>query len=178
MKLAALLPLPLLLAAAPDPFPAPRTPTAVLQISCRQGQCVWQQLMKIERIRASNGEVVRKVTSRVGRSTHSVYGNPPARAPKNTEWERGPGIDYVRCSKRRPATATYDAEDRDWRVTQFNLTDLGGYQYGAATLYMQVCHNVAPGKWRENRMGRLGYGKTASDQSRYGTEREMLKALD
>jgi hypothetical protein len=164
--------------ATPDPFPAPRTPTPVLRISCRQGECQWQQIKTIERVRAGR-EMLRKVTSRTGSSTYSVYKNPPAWSRKlRIAWQKAPSIDYVLCSKRRPATAFWDKDERKWIVTSLDLTGLGGYQYAAATLYMKVCHNLGPGRWSERRNPRLGYGKTPSGQERYATVAEMMKALE
>jgi hypothetical protein len=168
---------PLLLAAAPEPFPAPRTPGGVVRMSCRQGECMWQQLQKIERVRGDRASVLRKVSSRTGRSTYSVDGSPPAYGPRvRIAWER-PGTDYVLCSKRRPATAFWDADEKQWIVTRLNLTDLGGYQYAAANLYMLVCHNIAPARWSERGMRHMGYGATPSDQTRHAKLAEMLRAL-
>jgi hypothetical protein len=167
----------LALLAAPDPFPAPKVPTAVLQISCRQGECYWQQIKKIERMRAGGGEVLRKLTSRVGKSTHNVYRDPPARySPRlRIGWERAPKVEYVLCSKRRPATVFWS--DGEAVVTRLGLADLGGYEYSAAALYAQVCHNIAPGKWSEKAAPRLGYGKKRGQQDRYPTLAQALASL-
>lgn len=173
---AALLALSLSGAIAPDPFPAPKTPTAVFALSCRQGECQWRQIRGIERVRGSADEVLRKVTSRAGSSTHSVYGKPPSRPPANLSWEAEPGVDYVLCSKRRPATAF--RSDGEWVLTRLKLTDLAGYQYSAANLYFQVCHGLAPGKWSEKQVAKLGYGDSPSGQDRHATVEALLKALD
>jgi hypothetical protein len=175
MPLAALM---LLLAAAPDSFPLPAAPGPVLRMSCRQGECMWQQFRKIERVRAGKTEVLRKITSRIGRSTYSVYGSPPPWSRKlRLAWERAPRVEYVRCSKRRPATAFWDADDREWVVTRLHLSNLGGYEYAAANLYMQVCHALGPDRWSERRIPRMGYREAAGGQDRYKTLAEMLRAM-
>lgn len=166
-----------LLAVAPDPFSVPKTPTGVLQISCRQGECRWQQIRRIERVRGGGGEVLRKLTSRSGMSTHDVYRTPPARySPRlRIAWEAAPRVEYVLCSKRRPATVF--ESDGEFLVTRLGLANLGGYEYSAATLYMQVCHNIAPGRWNEKQMPRMGYRDTRGRQDRYATLEAALASL-
>lgn len=166
-----------LLALAPDPFPAPKTPTAVLQMSCRQGECFWQQIRSIERVRGDNGEVLRKLSGRAGTSTHGVQRDPPLRySPRiRIDWEQAPRHEYVLCSKRRPTTVF--ESDGEFLVTRLGLSDLGGYEYAAATLYMQVCHNIAPGRWSEKQMPKMGYGKTRGRQDRYTTLDAALASL-
>jgi len=167
----------LLAAAAPDPFPAPKTPTGVLQISCRQGECMWQQIRTIERVRAGGGEVLRKLTSRAGTSTHGVMANPPRRySPRlRIAWEKAPRVEYVLCSKHRPTTIF--ESDGEFVVTRLQLADLAGYEYAAATLYMQICHNIAPGRWSEKQMARMGYGEVRNRQDRYRTLAAALAAV-
>ncbi|HEX8303014.1 hypothetical protein [Sphingomonas sp.] len=166
-----------LLALAPDPFPAPRTPTAVLQISCRQGECRWQKIQRIERMRGGNGEVLRKLTSRAGMSVH-LNGRIPARySPRlRIEWERAPKIEYVLYSKRRPTTI-FGSADSEFVVTRLGLGDMAGYEYAGGTLYMQICHNIAPSRWTERQIQKLGYGKKRGVQDRYPTLAEALAAL-
>lgn len=177
MLTAALVALPLLTAVLPDPFPAPKTPTAVFALSCRQGECQWRQIRSIERVRGTADEALRKVTSRSGSSTHSVYGKPPSRPPANLAWDAEPAVDYVRCSKRRPATG-FRSDGGEWVLTRLKLTDLAGYQYSAANLYLQVCHGIAPGKWTEKQVAKLGYGDAPSGQDRLATEAALLKAME
>ncbi|RYY25597.1 MAG: hypothetical protein EOP62_13340 [Sphingomonadales bacterium] len=166
-----------LLAIAPDPFPAPKTPTAVLQISCRQGECAWQQIRSIERVSSDGGEVLRKLTSRAGTSTHGVRRNPPAHySPRlRIDWERAPKQEHVLCSKRRP-TMVFES-DGEFVVTRLGLADLGGYEYAGAALYMQVCHNLAPGRWNEKQIAKLGYGGKRGQQDRYPTLSAALASL-
>lgn len=166
-----------LLATAADPFPAPKTPTAVLRISCRQGECAWQQIKSIERVRSGKGEVLRKLTSRAGMSTHGAFGDPPRRySPRlRVKWEAAPRIEYVLCSKLRP-TVIFPS-DGEFVVHRLGLTNLGSYEYASATLYMQVCHNIAPDRWSEKQAGKMGYDKQAGRQDEYKSLAAALATL-
>ncbi|MBX3565312.1 MAG: hypothetical protein KF730_12145 [Sphingomonas sp.] len=166
-----------LLAAVPDAFPAPKTPTGVLRISCRQGECGWQQIKSIERVRGGNGEVLRKLTSRSGNSVHGAFGDPPRRyTPRlRVKWDTAPRVEYVLCSKRRP-TVIFPS-DGEFVVHRLGLTNLGGYEYASATLYMQVCHNVAPDRWSEKQAARMGYSRQAGRQDEYKTLAAALATL-
>ena len=168
---------PALLAAAADPFPAPKTPTGVLRISCRQGECYWQQIQRIERVRGAKGEVLRKLTSRTGLSTHDLYREPPSRYSKRirVQWKAAPAVEYVLCSKRR--SATIFESDGAFVVTRLGLANLGGYENAAAALYMHACHNLARERWSEKRMPGMGYGRQRGKQDRYPTLAAALATL-
>ncbi|MES2987577.1 MAG: hypothetical protein V4808_06710 [Pseudomonadota bacterium] len=166
-----------LFAIAPTPFPAPKTPTGVLQISCRQGECRWQRISKIERVRAGGGEVLRKLTSRSGFSTHGAFGDPPKRfSPRlRVQWDKAPRVEYVLCSKRRPTVIFHS--DGEFVVHRLGLASLGGYEYATATLYMQACHNLAPGRWSEKQVPSMGYGGQRGQQDEYRTLTAALATL-
>lgn len=165
---------------AADPFPAPVTPTATLQISCRQGECHWQQIRRIERVRrGASGEVLRRLVSRAGRSAHPGDRMPPDRYSPGLriEWAAAPRIEYALCSTRRPATIFRSASNGDYVVTHLGLRNMAGYEYAAGTLYLRACHNLSLANWSENRTLQRGYPETRGRQDRFRTLDAALAAL-
>lgn len=168
----------LLALTAADPFPPPRTPTPVLLIGCRQGECQWRRIAGIDPMPARAGEALRKVRGTWGNSTYRDLNAPTRYNPRiRIAWDRRPRTDYVLCSKRRPAILSWDADERVWLLTQLSMTDLPGYQYAGATLYMNVCHGLTSGRWSETRLPAMGYRARPGDQQRYATLAEAMRAL-
>ncbi len=173
-----MLPLALLALTAADPFPPPKTPTPVLLIGCRQGECQWQRITRIEPMRARAGEALRKASGTTGGSTYRDLDAPTRFSPRiRIAWKHQARTDYVLCSKRRPALLSWDADERMYLLTRLSMTDLPGYQYAGATLYMNVCHGLASGRWSEGKLPAMGYRAQQGDQRRYKTLAAALRAL-
>ena len=65
----------------------------------------------------------------------------------------------------------------EFRVTRLGLANMGGYEYAAGALYMQACHNLAPGRWNEKQVPRMGYREARGRQDRYPTLAQALAAV-
>lgn len=162
-------------------FISPKLPTPVLQIECRQGECYWDQITAIEDVRKGKGETLKKVTSKSGTSYYSLEKlDPPSEYSKSVkvEWEPEPRVGYVLCSKTRPTDVTWDKDEKQFLVTTLSVADPGGYQVSAVNLYLQICHDIAPGKADAAAIAKLGYGSTSGDQVRMPTLDDVMKALN
>lgn len=167
------------IAAASVPFPLPQTPTPILQISCHQGECYWQQVRTVEQLRSAQGESLRRLISRAGRSVHLGGRQPPTRYSPHIRvtWERQAKVEYILCSKRRPSTVFWSADSREFVVTRLRPLDRAGYEEAAFTLYMLACHNLAPGRWTDAMVPKLGYRSQTGRQDRYKTLEQALATL-
>ena len=140
----------------------PRTGDVFLS-SCRQGQCLWQRVVRLER----SGDIVR-LQSRRGTSVH-LDGRLPRRArDARIEWQSADRSDIVRCSRQSPAFA-FESEAGRFVVHFLDFHALAGYQYASASSYWRLCHgrSSVPSPAVLNR---LGY--------RPGTRSEQLENLD
>jgi hypothetical protein len=164
-------------------YASPKTPTPILQIECRQGECNWEQITSIEILRNSKGEVLKKVVSRRGTSLYDTDGpaiDVPEGYDKSIEinWEPDPRTEFVLCSKTRPTEAGWDKDEETHLITTLNVISPAGYEMSGVTYYMQICHNLAPGKWSADDLRRLGYGEIKSDQRQIDTIDEVMKFLE
>jgi hypothetical protein len=135
----------------------------VIQSGCRQGECAWLRLVRVEKVEARPEGELRRIVARRGRSVH-LDGELPS-GPSNAaiEWEEKDGAQYVFCSTRRPAFA-FPGEGGGLIVHFLDLFDLGGYQMASASLYMRFCHDDA-GLPDEEKLRSLGYASgTRSEQ--------------
>jgi hypothetical protein len=161
-------------------FVSPRTPTPILRIECRQGECYWEQIKTIEDVRSDKGEVLKKVTSRTG---SSFYSTEKLEAPEaydksiKVDWDAAPRTAYVLCSKTRPTEARWDLEEETHLVTTLDVVNPGGYEVSGTNFYLQVCHGIAPGSASEEQVKRLGYGAIKSDQRQLDTLDEVMAFL-
>jgi len=169
-------PLVALLAAllAATPAVARPGPGQVILSGCRQGECSWLRVLRVENAgRVPQGALIR-MGARRGTSTH-LDGNLPVGARgTRIEWEPGEGGSYAFCSVRRPAFAFARAGER-LLVHFLDLFDLGGYQEASGRLYMRLCHGRGDVP-RAAVLRRLGYRPgTRSEQVEDATPETMTR---
>jgi hypothetical protein len=134
-----------------------------LRTGCRQGECAWLKVRRVETVKSlAQGRLV-GLTARAGTSIH-LDGNIPAGPERvGIEWEKADRADYAFCSTRRPAFA-FPGDHGGLVVHFLDLFDLGGYQMASASLYMRLCHG-RPGLPSAGLLRSLGYRPgTRSDQ--------------
>jgi len=157
------------LAVAPDRAPAgapatadggaglPRLEGTVLAIGCRQGECRWARVARLERLTAGAQGELRRLVARRGSSLHRD--DPPSAwsADLPVEWEEGEASDYAFCSTARPAYAFPGETGEGLIIHYLDFHDLAGYQLASAGLYMRVCHGIGFVDGDEATLRRLGY---------------------
>ena len=135
---AGLLPLTALSSCATHHAGEPRAATALegrtVLAGCRQRQCSWLRVMRVEQ-----ESELRRIVARRGSSSHREGDIPRRAADARIAWENEDRAEYALCSTRRPAYA-FPSDGGDLIVHFLDLFDLAGYQYSSATLYMAVCH--------------------------------------
>jgi hypothetical protein len=128
----------------------------VLLASCRQGECAWLHVSRVERVSGDRHGELRRLVGRSGTTTHGMA-DPPSRYSRRLRvaWEDEDRSDYVFCSREQPAYAFPDEGGR--HIAHYlDLFDLAGYQYASATLYLRVCHDRAL-SFDAAALRRLGY---------------------
>jgi hypothetical protein len=127
----------------------------ILRTGCRQGECAWLKVRRVETVKSvRQGRLVR-LTARAGTSIHLDGNIPAGPAHAGIQWERADRADYAFCSTRRPAFA-FPGNHGGLIVHFLDLYDLGGYQMTSASLYMRLCHG-RPGLPSAGSLRALGY---------------------
>jgi hypothetical protein len=163
-----------LAALAAAPAVARPAPGQIILSGCRQGECAWLRMVRVENAgRVPQGALVRMRVRR-GTSTH-LDGNLPA-GPRGARilWERSDEDSYAFCSVRRPAFA-FARSGEGLLVHFLDLFDLGGYQEASGRLYMRLCHSRGDVP-RAAVLRRLGYRPgTRSEQVEDATPATMTR---
>jgi hypothetical protein len=111
----------------------------IVRSGCRQGECAWLRVARIETVETRPEGTLRRIDARRGRSVH-LDGKIPSKPDEaEIEWEEADRSDFAFCSTRRPAYAFPGAQG-GLIVHFLDLFDLGGYQMASASLYMHACH--------------------------------------
>ena len=150
----------------------PETPLPALSgqtvlAGCRQGECGWLRIARLEPAGSFAQGELRRLTARRGTSLHPDGELPETARDAEIEWQAH-RVDYAFCSVERPAYA-FESDDGGWVVHFLDLFDLAGYQFGSAGLYARVCHGsdgLPPEEW----LTALGY--------RPGTRSDQVEAPD
>lgn len=185
--LAALLALTALSADAPSvAAPRPWAPSAravqaslggrVLAPSCRQGQCVWLRVGRVEGVAANPHGELRRVVARRGTSVHPDGSLPSGHGPGvRVAWERRDRPYHVFCSRERPAFA-FDGGGGRHVLHYLDLFSLAGYQLSSATHYLRFCHDRAFDPEDQAALRRLGYRPgTRNDQVEDGAPEDLAR---
>lgn len=147
----------------PPPPPAPpELAGQVLLAGCRQGECGWVRIVRLENVADSSHGVLRRIILRRGNSTES--GDAPA--PADIGWEPADRADYVFCSTERPAYA-FPGDDGRYLIHYLDLFALAGYNISSAGLYVRFCHGQEFDSENEKSIRALGY--------RPGTRNEQVE---
>lgn len=144
----------------------------VLPGGCRQGECSWLKVIRIERVRSNAQGELRRVIGRRGSSRYD--GEPPRayRAGVRVAWDRRERAEYAFCSRRRPA---YAFPDEDGYILHYlDLFDLAGYQMASAAMYMRICHDRDFNPERLAPLRRLGYRPGTRSEQVEGAVPERL----
>jgi len=110
-----------------------------IRAGCRQGQCSWLRIARIEATEARPEGELRRVIARRGTSLHPGGAIPDSASRARIRWEGAERTEYAFCSVQRPAVAFPD-EGGSLLVHFLDLFDLAGYQQSSAVVYMAICH--------------------------------------
>lgn len=113
----------------------------VLSVGCRQGECVWLRVARVETMSAGPHGELRRLAGREGRSLYADEAPEAYSAAVPVQWEAGDASSYAFCSTERPAYAFPD-ETGALILHYLDLFDLGGYQLASARMYMRICHDL------------------------------------
>jgi len=149
-------------------------PGRVILSGCRQGECAWLRVSRVEDAgRVPQGALV-LIGARRGTSTHLDGNLPSVARGAPIAWEAEDEVGYAFCSVRRPAFA-FAGHGEGLLVHFLDLFDLAGYQEASARLYMRLCHDRGgvPGAAA---LRRLGYRPgTRSEQVEDATPETMTR---
>jgi hypothetical protein len=113
----------------------------ILPVACRQGECVWLRVARVETVTATPRGELRRLTGRGGRSLYRDEAPEAYGASVPVRWEAEDRSSYAFCSAERPAYAFPD-ETGALVLHYLDLFDLGGYQMASARMYLLVCHDL------------------------------------
>lgn len=148
---------------APKAVPLPELAGHTILSGCRQGECGWLKIARVESAGAYPQGELRRMLVRRGTSRHPYGIVPEKLADPAIEWQDQDRPHYAFCSTTRPAYAFTESEGT--LIVHFlDLFDLAGYQTGSAGLYARLCHGL-DGLPDDDRLRALGYrGGTRSEQ--------------
>jgi hypothetical protein len=149
-------------ASVPAREPPPDLAGEVILAGCRQGECAWVRIVRLESVSTSRHGELRRVTRRSGSSS----GDADAPAPTDVRWEARDRADYVFCSTERPAYA-FPGDDGGYIIHYLDLFDLAGYQMSSAGLYLRLCQDQPFDPEDDGAIRALGY--------RPGTRNEQVE---
>ncbi|HYI64517.1 MAG TPA: hypothetical protein VEW71_06485 [Allosphingosinicella sp.] len=143
----------------------------VLEPSCRQGQCRWLRVVRLETVSATARGELRRLVARGGSSRYGDEAPQAYSAAVPVRWEAQDRADYAFCSIERPAYAFpgEPGETGGLVLHYLDLFDLGGYQLSSATMYMRLCHDLPFDPEDAAPLRRLGY--------RPGTRSEQVEGV-
>lgn len=148
------------IAAAPPGAPERLPPLAgrVILSGCRQGECAWLRVTRIETAARNAHGALRRLTGRRGTSRYR-NGIPPSAYGRTVRvtWDARDRSEYAFCSTERPAHAFPDGDSGRYILHYLDLFALAGYQMSSATIYMRACHDRTF-DWEDSAtLRRLGY---------------------
>ena len=111
------------------PEPLPALDGQIVRSGCRQGECGWLQVVRLERAETHPQGELRRITVRRGTSLHPDGDLTEDPEQAGIEWDEGERAEYAFCSRERPAYA-FPGDDGGWIVHFLDLFDSGGYQLG------------------------------------------------
>lgn len=160
---------------APATFEIAHGPGPVERVECRQGECYWTQRQSVTILKSETDGILLKVAGRAGNSIHGIDAEPPGQWTSGIEVEWQPETSFFLCSLDHPAMLWRSGDE--FLLDKLDLHTPPGVQVASANEYMAACHSLAPGKWDEKTLQKLGYAKAAGDQSHYATLEAGLKAM-
>jgi len=168
----------------PAPPPPPETRSAlpdlagqILDDGCRQGECHWSRVVRLESVSTSPQGELRRLTARRGVSTYDPMGDPPEAYGEGLDvrWDPADRSDYIFCSRQRPAFAFPD-DDGSLIIHYLDFYDLGGYQLNSAQTYMRVCHGLQFNAQDSAQLRQLGYRPdTRNEQVEHGRPEDLTR---
>lgn len=109
-------------------------------VQCRMMECSWSRPVSNVAIRSTPAGTLRKVTAFRGTSVHRDEFPSGFDESIPIEWEKPAAVQYVLCSRSRPALAFRSG--KRWVAHALDLFDLPGYHTASAIGYLRACHGV------------------------------------
>ena len=158
------------------PAPLPGLSGQVILTGCRQGQCAWSRVVRVERVRELADGELRRLVARRGVSLHGFDEEPPSQFDEeiDVDWEPQDSAAYALCSTARPS---YAFEDEGGLILhRLDLYDFAGYETSSARMYMRLCHGRDFPFESEPALAELGYRPgTPNGQVEAATADEILR---
>jgi hypothetical protein len=145
----------------------------VLVAGCRQGECRWSRVVRLERVATVPQGELRRLVARGGTSLYQDEAPEAYGDAVPIQWEAADRSEYAFCSQSRPAFA-FPGDDGSYLLHYLDLFDLAGYQLASARAYMRICHDTPFDGEDTALLRRLGYRPgTRSEQVEEGDPRDL-----
>jgi hypothetical protein len=163
---------------AENPAPEPALPSLsgrVLLAGCRQGECRWSRVARLERVATVPQGELRRLVAREGTSNYQDEAPETYSAAVPIAWAAADRSDYAFCSRERPAFA-FPGDEGHYLLHYLDLFDLAGYQFASARAYMRICHDAQFDGEDRALLQRLGYHPgTRNEQVEAGDPRDLTR---
>jgi hypothetical protein len=147
----------------------------VLLGGCRQGECRWMRVVRIESVSTVPQGELRRLTVRSGGSRYEDEAPERYSDAVRVEWDAADHREYAFCSRDRPAYAFPD-DSGGYILHYLDLFDLAGYQLASAQSYARICHDLDFDGDNAEPFRRLGYRPgTRNEQLENGRPEDMTR---
>ncbi|HEY5712840.1 MAG TPA: hypothetical protein VIT38_13180 [Allosphingosinicella sp.] len=147
----------------------------VLVVGCRQGECRWSRVARVEEVATGPQGALRRLVAREGTSRYADEAPEAYNSAVPIEWVAADHSDYAFCSRERPAYAFPD-EEGHYLLHYLDLFDLAGFQLASARAYMRICHDEQYDGEDTALLQRLGYRPgTRNEQVENGNPRDLAR---
>ena len=109
-------------------------------VQCRMMECIWSRPVSNVAVRSTPAGTLRKVTAFRGTSVHREDVPSGFHESIPIEWEKRVAVQYVLCSRSRPALAFRSG--KRWTAHSLDLFNLPGYHSASAIAYLRACHGI------------------------------------
>jgi hypothetical protein len=164
-------------AASQATAPVPDLAGRILADGCRQGECRWSRVVRLQSVSTMPQGELRRLTARGGVSTYDPMGEAPEAYGDSVgvRWDPADRDEYIFCSRERPAFAFPD-DGGGYIIHYLDLYSLAGYQLSSARTYMRVCHDAQFDGEDAPLLRRLGYRPgTRSEQVENGAPEDLTR---
>lgn len=149
----------------------------IFRVGCRQGECRWARVLRLESFQATPRGELRRLTYNSGMSRYGWDDLPPEEYHGDIDitWNDRATESYAFCSVEQPSYA-FTSDDDGLIVHRLDLFNVAGYEVPSASMYMRVCHD-REFRWDDDpSVSSLGYREgTPSEQIEGATPESMTR---